>query len=191
MQVTRGFDPPATAYGPGHRGVDLAATAGAAVRAAGAGVVSVAGSLAGRGVVVVVHGRLRTTYEPVTASVHVGDAVDAGQVIGHLAPGHPGCPVAACLHWGLRRGRDYLNPLDLVGGGPIRLLPLGASTARVPARSAASRESPHASLRRRPVVSGEPGGAGRSHGGSGSVALVLAESSAAIAGGSWLLRRRE
>ena len=98
------------------------------VRAAGGGRVSYAGLLAGRGVVVVVHGDLRTTYEPVTASVTVGDQVAAGQGIGPLEAGHAGCPVAACLHWGLRRGEDYLDPVTLVDRGPARLLPLGGAT---------------------------------------------------------------
>jgi hypothetical protein len=36
-----------------------------------------------------------------------------------------------CLHWGLLRGATYLNPLTLVGAGPIRLLPAsGPSTLR-------------------------------------------------------------
>jgi murein DD-endopeptidase MepM/ murein hydrolase activator NlpD len=69
-------------------------------------------------------GGLRTTYEPVIATVHTGDAVTAGQSLGALEAGHPGCPVAACLHWGLRRGEQYLDPLALLGLGRVRLLPL-------------------------------------------------------------------
>ena len=77
---------------PGHRGVDLAAERGDVVRAARAGTVTVAGDIAGRGVVVVSHlGGLRTTYEPVVAVVAVGDAVDAGDVIGTLAGGDVHC----------------------------------------------------------------------------------------------------
>src|SRR3954468_3215546 len=70
--VVRPFAPPAARYGAGHRGVDLAAAAGTPVPAAGAGVVGYAGLLAGRGVVTVVHGSLRTTYEPVAALVRTG-----------------------------------------------------------------------------------------------------------------------
>ncbi len=51
--VVAGFDPPLSAYGAGHRGVDLAGAPGQQVRAAAAGRVTFAGSLAGRGVVVV------------------------------------------------------------------------------------------------------------------------------------------
>ncbi len=124
--VARPFAPPESRYGAGHRGVDLVATPGAPVLAAGAGRVSFAGLLAGRGVVVVVHGSLRTTYEPVTASVPVGASVALGDALGTLEPGHLGCPAAACLHWGLRRGEQYLDPMRLVERGPVRLLPVGA-----------------------------------------------------------------
>ena len=128
-EVARPFAPPESRYGAGHRGVDLVATPGAPVLAAGAGRVGFAGLLAGRGVVVVVHGSLRTTYEPVTASVPVGASVAVGDVLGTLEPGHLGCPAEACLHWGLRRGEQYLDPLRLVQRGPVRLLPVGADRA--------------------------------------------------------------
>jgi murein DD-endopeptidase MepM/ murein hydrolase activator NlpD len=101
----------------------LAASPGAAVVAAGPGVVTYAGTLAGRGVVTVTHGTLRTTYEPVRATVATGDRVHAGQQIGVLdGAGH--CASQACLHWGLLRGDTYLNPLSLLSRGPSRLLPV-------------------------------------------------------------------
>ncbi|MFF5988989.1 M23 family metallopeptidase [Prauserella flavalba] len=113
--VARPFDAPEHAYGPGHRGVDLVASPGQDVLAAGPGYVVFAGRLAGRGVVSVEHdGGLRTTYEPVEPRVSSGDQVSQGQVIGTVAAGHAGCPAAACLHWGVRRGEEYLNPLRLV-----------------------------------------------------------------------------
>jgi murein DD-endopeptidase MepM/ murein hydrolase activator NlpD len=122
--VTRAFEPPARPFGPGHRGVDLAATPGASVLAAGDGVVAFAGMVAGRPVVSVDHpGGLRTTYEPVAPSVGAGQAVARGSAIGTLLAGHPGCPAAACLHWGVRRGETYLDPLALLRAVRIRLLP--------------------------------------------------------------------
>ena len=94
------------------------------MHAALAGTVTFAGVLAGRGVVVVDHGDTRTTYEPVEAIVPVGQAVGRGEVIGHLQAVASHCPPRACLHWGWLRGATYLDPLDLVGAGPVRLLPL-------------------------------------------------------------------
>ena len=119
------FAPPPNRFGAGHRGVDLGAPAGTVVRAAGAGRVVFAADLAGRGVVSIEHaGGLRTTYEPVTATVAAGAAVAAGQPIGVLEPGHAGCAPADCLHWGARLpDRVYLDPMSLLTGWAVRLWP--------------------------------------------------------------------
>ena len=131
--VVRGWAPPATAYGRGHRGVDLAAAPGTPVRAVASGRVLFAGRVAGRGVVSVeLDGTgdppLRTTYEPVRATAKKGAAVAAGEMIGVLEPADSHCP-ASCLHWGLRRADAYLDPLSLLppwllSRGPSRLLPV-------------------------------------------------------------------
>lgn len=124
-EVVRPFDPPDSEYGPGHRGVDLAAAAGQPVSAAAAGRVVYAGDLAGRGVVSIEHaGGLRTTYEPLSPQVKQGERVTAGERIGTVARGHDGCTAEACLHWGLRRSEQYLDPLTAVASaGPLRLKP--------------------------------------------------------------------
>ncbi|MFF0502795.1 murein hydrolase activator EnvC family protein [Streptomyces fimicarius] len=131
--VLRGWEPPAGPYGPGHRGVDLGAGPGARVLAAAGGRVSFAGRVAGRGVLAVeVAGSgsppLRTTYEPVRALVEEGARVRAGQPVGVLEEGPFHC-AEGCLHWGLRRGDAYLDPLSLLPPallrtGPSRLLPV-------------------------------------------------------------------
>ena len=130
-EVVQGFDPPAVVWGSGHRGVDLALAAGSPVLAAGAGTVAFAGPVAGRPVVSIDHADgIRTTYEPVEASVAVGDAVARGQVIGTLVAGHRSDGVDA-LHWGARTGpKSYVNPLRLVQPAVIRLKPLEARRAR-------------------------------------------------------------
>ncbi|MDQ1694910.1 MAG: hypothetical protein QOJ03_263 [Frankiaceae bacterium] len=125
-EVVRGFDPPAEPWLAGHRGVDLAGRVGEPVRVAGAGTVAFAGKVGGIPVLSVRHaGGLLTTYEPVVADVRVGDAVVAGQRIGRLVERDSHCAPDACLHWGLRRGADYLDPLALVSPTQVRLLPLG------------------------------------------------------------------
>jgi murein DD-endopeptidase MepM/ murein hydrolase activator NlpD len=129
LDVRRAFDPPASAWGPGHRGVDLRGRAGTLVRAAGDGTVAHAGPVAGRGVVSIDHGALRTTYEPVRPLVSTGDTVTRGEPVGVLRRPGSHCTPASCLHWGLRRGETYLDPLVLLGRGPVRLLPVwGAGT---------------------------------------------------------------
>ncbi|WP_078662586.1 M23 family metallopeptidase [Streptomyces bicolor] len=131
--VLRGWEPPATAYGRGHRGVDLAAPAGTPVRAVAAGRVSFAGRVAGKGVVSVeLTGTgdppLRTTYEPVRAMLKKGEEVEAGEVVGTVQATGSHC-AGTCVHWGLRRDDAYLDPLSLLPPsllhrGPSRLLPV-------------------------------------------------------------------
>ncbi|GAB6965842.1 hypothetical protein JCM7447_20620 [Corynebacterium amycolatum] len=62
---------------------------------------------------------IRTTYQPIDTALEKGDRVAAGQVIGHLvaSANHP----EPGLHWGALRGKDYLNPLDLIQRRPIVL----------------------------------------------------------------------
>lgn len=139
--VLKPFDPPEQPWGPGHRGVDVQARVGAQVLATAAGRVTYAGRLAGRGVVVVDHGGIRTTYEPVTSTVPVGTAVAAGTPVGLVASGTH-CGATPCLHWGLRQGTRYLDPLGQspepqLSGAPVRLLP--ASARGVAQRRAAVR----------------------------------------------------
>jgi murein DD-endopeptidase MepM/ murein hydrolase activator NlpD len=125
LRVVRPFDAPASPYGPGHRGVDLAARAGEPVRTAAAGVVTFAGSVGGRGVVVVAHADgVRTEYEPVRPSVHRGARLAADAVLGRIAGTHGSCAPGRCLHWGARRGTEYFDPLLLLARlGRVRLLP--------------------------------------------------------------------
>ncbi|MGW0702580.1 peptidoglycan DD-metalloendopeptidase family protein [Streptomyces sp. NPDC002867] len=131
--VVRGWAPPASPYGAGHRGVDLAARPGAPVRAAAAGRVAFAGRVANRGVLVISltdtgDPPLRTTYEPVRPLVDKDEEVAAGQVVATIEAGPAHC-AAGCLHWGLLRGTEYLNPLSLLPSSilrrpPSRLLPV-------------------------------------------------------------------
>lgn len=124
LTVTRPFERLPHPYAAGHRGSDLRGLPHATVLAAGDGVVVFAGMVAGRPVVSIDHAEgLRTTYEPVDPSVGAGQLVARGSPIGTLRAGHAGCPVQACLHWGLRRGDTYLDPLLLLRPPRVRLLP--------------------------------------------------------------------
>lgn len=108
-EVTAGFDPPAHPYGPGRRGVRLAADGEEAVRAVRAGEVAFVGPVAGTPWVSVEHGGgLRTTYGPVAPEVGAGEQVAAGDVVGRLADGGEG------LHWGAKVDGAYVDPLDLL-----------------------------------------------------------------------------
>lgn len=86
------------------------------------------GSVAGTRVVSIDHADgVRTTYQPVRASVRVGQPVAEGQRIGTLGPSRDGAPG---LHWGAKTGPDdYLNPLSLLQMPTIRLKPYDDTTA--------------------------------------------------------------
>jgi murein DD-endopeptidase MepM/ murein hydrolase activator NlpD len=130
--VVHPFELPAEEWLAGHRGVDLAARVDDAVAAPGPGTVTFSGQVGGKRIVVVTHpDGLRSTLEPVVGTVERGSAVASGTVVGKLTaapetaanPGH--CTPDDCLHWGVRRGDTYLDPLGLLGAAPpIVLLPL-------------------------------------------------------------------
>lgn len=133
-RVMRPFAPPVTAYGPGHVGVDLAAAPGTPVRAAGGGRVEFAGEVAHTRHVVVRHaGGLRTSYSFLASiRVHAGDVVGTGAVLGTTGgtgEGHDG----RVLHFGLRAGDRYLDPMQLFAPDAldtiVALAPLGARRA--------------------------------------------------------------
>ena len=124
--VLHAFDAPPAPWAAGHRGVDLAASDGTPVLAPAKGIVTFAGPVAGRPVVVVSHpdGR-RSSLEPVVGSVPVGEPVTRGQVVGTLADTATHCAPLRCVHWGVRAGETYLDPMSLLPlHGPVVLLPL-------------------------------------------------------------------
>ncbi|WP_193104180.1 murein hydrolase activator EnvC [Brachybacterium sp. FME24] len=139
--VVGAFDAPDSPYGPGHRGIDVAAPGSSApVHAVEAGTVRFSGAVAGRGVVSVLHADgLISTYEPVTGTVEEGQTVQAGEVLGTIAAGESShCSGQVCLHLGARRGQGYLDPMLLLGArGPSVLLPWGEGsgerTVEIPA----------------------------------------------------------
>jgi murein DD-endopeptidase MepM/ murein hydrolase activator NlpD len=112
--VWRAFDQPPAEWLAGHRGVDFEVPPGTEVRSAAPGTVSFAGRVSDRSVVVVDHGQLRTSYEPVTPAVRVGQPVARGETLGRRDTG--GHCADRCLHWGARTADHYLDPMLLVTG---------------------------------------------------------------------------
>lgn len=127
--VIRPFEPPRTAFGAGHRGVDLEVTPGGGVVAAAGGQVRHAGPVASVVWVSVEHADgVVTSYGPLTdLRVRPGQKVGAGQLIGRVASGGHGDGGAdRGLHWGARRGPHYFDPLALLGRGAARPSLVGA-----------------------------------------------------------------
>jgi hypothetical protein len=135
VSLVRAFDPPASTYGAGHRGIDVSARTGQAVRAMAAGRVAYVGSVAGIPVVTIEHvGGLRSTYEPVVGTLPVNTQVIAGQQVGVVADsgGHCGGDVG-CIHVGLRDAHGYRDPTLLLSAVVLKTLPpppVGAPAGR-------------------------------------------------------------
>lgn len=129
--VMRAYDPPASTYGAGHRGIDIIAPTGTVVLAAATGSVTFAGPVGGHLFVTVTHpGGLASTYSWVSALlVHKGDRVVAGQPIARSGSGHPGDTIAH-LHLGVKLDGAYVDPMLYLGpmdvGSFIRLAPISA-----------------------------------------------------------------
>lgn len=117
------FRAPAHDYGPGHRGMDVAAAG--AVRAPASGAVAFRGVVADRPLLTIDHGRgLVTTLEPVQSELSAGTSVRRGDVLATVSSG--GHTPAGALHIGVRWNGDYINPMLLFGGVPRAvLLPCG------------------------------------------------------------------
>ena len=130
--VIRGYDPPDSPYGSGHRGIDIAAPIGTPVHSAAAGTVTFAGRVGGHLFVTVNHGGgLVSTYSWLSElRVARNDVVTAGQVIALSGPGHPGV-LPAHLHFGAKLDGAYVDPFDYLSPGSvvdlIRLAPLSAA----------------------------------------------------------------
>ncbi len=127
--VLRAFEPPSSPYGPGHRGIDIAAPIGTTVLAPAPGVVSFAGYVGGQLFVTLDHGGgLETTYSWLSAKlVRKGDVVVAGQAIASSGIGHPGSTIPH-LHFGVKLDDVYVDPMAYLSPGSvvdlIRLAPL-------------------------------------------------------------------
>lgn len=120
FEVVEPFRAPEHAYGPGHRGIDLAARAGAEVRVPVGGTVTFAGTVVDRPVISVrVDETTVYSMEPVSSTLRAGDTVDMGALIGTVSDqGHCG---GHCVHLGVRINGDYVNPLRYFVTKPVLL----------------------------------------------------------------------
>lgn len=139
--VVRGFDTRAGPYGPGHRGIDIAASVGDLVRSPTAGRVAFAGRVAGTSWVslLVAPGALVTLGPLVVDPATTADRVRLRTPVGRVAPGHSIPPVGlagsgrggATLHLSVRVDGIYVDPLDYLVDRPRpRLAPLVAPGGR-------------------------------------------------------------
>ena len=127
--LVRGFDARAGSFGPGHRGIDIAAPVGELVRAPTAGRVVFAGPVAGvNWVTLVVAPGVLVTLGPVLDPVVTATRVRSKAPVGRIGPGHAATPAApAALHLSVRVDGVYVDPLVYLVDRPRpRLVPLPA-----------------------------------------------------------------
>lgn len=102
-----------------HRGIDIAAPAGAPVRAPAAGAVVLAGSFPLQGGLVVLdhgHGVFSVLMHMGAVSVKEGETVEAGARIGEVGSG--GFSTGAHVHWGLYVGGEAVDPEPWLRSAP-------------------------------------------------------------------------
>lgn len=137
-QITEPFLAPSHAYGPGHRGIDIAAGAESVVRAPADGVVAFRGTVVDRPLITIDHGAgIVTTFEPVASTLAPGSVVVAGDEIGTVAAG--GHTPAGELHLGVRWNDVYINPQLMFGDVPRAILLPCCRAVSDQARGCASR----------------------------------------------------
>ncbi len=115
-RVVHPFVAPKSRFGAGHRGVDFAAPIGTPVQAARSGVVTFAGAVGGTLHVVIDHGGgIRTSMSFLaTVSVRAGQHVARGESVGTAGGAGPDHEFGV-LHFGVRVGEDYVDPMALFG----------------------------------------------------------------------------
>jgi peptidase M23-like protein len=136
--LIRPFEPPASPYGAGHRGIDIATPFGTVVAAPAPGTVTFSGPVAGSLFLTIDHGfGLASSYSWVSELlVRAGDSVVRAQPVALSGGCHP-AGRDPCLHVGVRRDGAYVDPLDLLSpldvSGMIRLAPLEPGTGQAEA----------------------------------------------------------
>ena len=132
--VVRGLDTRAGPFGPGHRGIDIAASVGELVRSPTAGRVVFAGRVAGTNwVSLLVAPGVLVTLGPLLDPASTADRVQLRTPVGRVGPGHWTQPVGragsgreeASLHLSVRVDGVYVDPLAYLVDRPRpRLAPL-------------------------------------------------------------------
>lgn len=120
-EVVEPFRAPANEYGPGHRGMDIAAPVTAEVRAPLDGAVAFRGAVVDRPLITLELGDGTVlTLEPLESSLPIGVPVTEGQIVGTVSTGGHAEP--GLLHVGVRVDGEYVNPLPFFGRPPRAVL---------------------------------------------------------------------
>ncbi|WEV63309.1 peptidoglycan DD-metalloendopeptidase family protein [Bifidobacterium sp. ESL0732] len=122
--LIRRFKAPKNAWGPGHRGVDLAAVENTPLLAPASGFISFSGVVAGKSVVSIRHKGLTLTFEPAQTLLPIGTPVVKGLPIGTVTGVSDHC-TGICVHWGVKKSKkEYRDPQQLAAKRKIVLKPV-------------------------------------------------------------------
>jgi murein DD-endopeptidase MepM/ murein hydrolase activator NlpD len=127
VKITSGFGMrkhPLLRYSKMHEGVDFGAPTGTPIRAAGSGIIDIAGRHGGFGNTIVIehNTRFKTLYAHMSrfaAGITVGTRVNQGQIIGYV--GTTGRSTGPHLHFEVRVADHPVNPLNVRATGGKQL----------------------------------------------------------------------
>lgn len=125
-KLIKEFDPPDEKWLAGHRGVDYLSEENETIYAPANGTISFSGVVANKPVVTIDHGVLKSTFEPAISDKKVGQEVKKGEEFANVSFGsdksNSHCSIEKCLHWGVKNGDNYVNPLSKLNCCPIILV---------------------------------------------------------------------
>lgn len=123
-EIVARFDGPYQAWMAGHRGIDIRAQKGDELIAPATGIISHAGTVAGKSTVSIRVRSFTLTFEPAQTALSVGTPVLRGKPFAKVAGGSDHCD-DACVHWGIKRGKGaYEDPERWLTPQSIRLVPV-------------------------------------------------------------------
>ena len=88
------------------------------------GIIAFSGTVAGKSVVTIRHGRLTSTFEPAQTALPAGSRIGRGDRFATVAGESDHCG-ESCVHWGVRAGDErYLDPVGQTEARKIVLKPV-------------------------------------------------------------------
>lgn len=125
--VLEEFDAPARNWLPGHRGIDIDAPPGSHIVAPASGTITFSGSVGGKNSVsLTLSNGVVLSFEPAISSFPKGTSIEKGATLA-LVKGHSDHCDSRCVHWGARRGGNYIDPRTALTTVRIILKPVNSS----------------------------------------------------------------
>jgi hypothetical protein len=122
--IVQEFSPPPAPWLAGHRGVDLEAATGTPLFPPADGILHFAGAVGGKDVVSIeLDDGMIATFEPATTDFKVGAKITRSRRFATVDGRSDHCS-NLCVHWGMKKGDTYYDPVEFVTGTKIVLKPV-------------------------------------------------------------------